>query len=349
VSGEAVFGWFAGDRLPPLITTSPAGTPMSQAGVLPLPNTSVLYGNDTVNDELRYGFRLGAGYWFTPERRLGIEAGGMILESQSALFDIASGGTPTLARPYLDATTGIFQAALIASGSSSGSIDVRSSSGNLYEAHLDLTERVLDDGWVRLDSLFGYRFYRYDEGLRIRQTLSPIGGAFAVGTQLASNDDFTTHNTFNGGDFGFRTQFFWQNFSVGLLSKLAVGGINRDVKILGGTLVSVPGSAPVPEVGGLYALVSNIGSHHTHDWTVLPELGANLAWQVTPNVRVTVGYSVLWLDRIARAADQIDFTINPAFIPPATAIPGATDHPAFFLIRNDMWLQTANVGVELSY
>jgi hypothetical protein len=101
--------------------------------------------------------------------------------------------------------------------------------------------------------------------------------------------------------------------------------------------------------GGLYALASNIGSHHTHDWTVLPELGANLAWQATPNVRLTVGYSVLWLDRIARAADQVDTTLNPALLPPATRAATTTDHPMFVLIRNDMWLQTINVGVELSY
>ena len=38
-----------GDRLPPLVTTSPAGTPLAQAGVLGPPGTTVLFGDSSVN------------------------------------------------------------------------------------------------------------------------------------------------------------------------------------------------------------------------------------------------------------------------------------------------------------
>src|SRR5882757_945505 len=34
-----------GDRLPPLVTTSPAGTPQAQAGILGPPSTTVLFGD----------------------------------------------------------------------------------------------------------------------------------------------------------------------------------------------------------------------------------------------------------------------------------------------------------------
>ena len=43
--------WSAkGDKLPPLVTTSPAGTPAPLAGVLGAPGTSVLFGDESVND-----------------------------------------------------------------------------------------------------------------------------------------------------------------------------------------------------------------------------------------------------------------------------------------------------------
>src|SRR5262245_36483289 len=42
-----------GDRLPPLVTTSPAGTPFAQAGVLGLSTTSVLFGDSSVNGAWR--------------------------------------------------------------------------------------------------------------------------------------------------------------------------------------------------------------------------------------------------------------------------------------------------------
>ena len=54
---EADFlGWtVTGDRLPALVTTSPAGTPAPLAGVLGAPGTTVLFGNSTVNDDWRAG------------------------------------------------------------------------------------------------------------------------------------------------------------------------------------------------------------------------------------------------------------------------------------------------------
>jgi hypothetical protein len=349
-TGEAVAAWFSGDRLPALVTTSAPGTPSFNAGIPPLPTTGILFGGNTVNDDYRTGFRLGAGYWFTPERHLGVEAGAMMVESQATLFAAASGGTPILARPFIDATTGHTQAVLIAfPGIASGSVDARASSGNFYEAHLDLAERVLDEGWVRVDSLLGYRYYRYDEGLHVRQTIAPAGGNFAPGTTLTGDDDFATQNEFHGGDFGFRTQFFWQDFTLALLTKLAVGSVGRDVKLFGEQVSSIPGGTPVTTVGGLLVQASNIGNHHGHDWAVLPELGANLAWRATPNLRVTAGYSVLWLDRIVRAADQIDTTVNPGFFPPPTVGPGPGARPAFILVRNEAWVQTVSLGVELSY
>src|SRR5947209_4099776 len=85
-SAEYLLGWFSGDRLPALVTTSPAGTAQASAGVLGQPNTTTLFGDSRVNDRVRSGGRLGMGYWFTPERTLGIETGGMVMESQATPF-----------------------------------------------------------------------------------------------------------------------------------------------------------------------------------------------------------------------------------------------------------------------
>ncbi len=351
-SADYLLGWFSGDRLPPLVTTSPAGTPRLQAGVLGFPTTSVLFGNEIVNGDLRYGFRLGGGYWLTPERTLGLEVGAMTLESQSALFDRGSSGNPILARPFINSTTFQPQSVLIAFPcSSAGTIDARDRSGEFYEAHIDLTENVVDAGWFRFDSLLGYRFYRYDEGLRIRQTITSAPN-FAAGTVFASGDDFRAQNEFHGGDLGFRTQFLWQDFSLALLTKLGVGCVNRDVKITGGQVIAVPGQTPVASEGGLYALPSNIGNYHSHDWTTLPELGANLGWQPTRGVRVTVGYSILFLNRIARAADQFNEIVNPGLFPGSgQAVSGVNNlFPKFNgVTRNDAWMQSLSLGVEFTY
>ena len=55
--------WTNGTRLPPLVTTSPQGTPVSQAGVLGASGTTVLFGDTTVGDDMRSGFRTTFGMW----------------------------------------------------------------------------------------------------------------------------------------------------------------------------------------------------------------------------------------------------------------------------------------------
>ena len=130
-------------------------------------------------------------------------------------------------------------------GSSSGAIDVRVSSGNFYEAHFDFVEKVIDTGFVRLDSLLGYRFFRYDEGLRIQQQVTPTNGVFTQGTQIATVDNFNTSNQFHGLDLGFRTRFnFNDDLSLTVLTKIAVGHLDRHVNINGTTVTTVPGRLP---------------------------------------------------------------------------------------------------------
>src|SRR5580704_2583491 len=74
IAAEYLLWSTKGDKLPPLITTSPAGTPAASAGVLGAPGTSILFGNGTVGDGGRSGARLRGGYWFDPQHSAGIEA-----------------------------------------------------------------------------------------------------------------------------------------------------------------------------------------------------------------------------------------------------------------------------------
>ena len=85
------------------------------------------------------------------------------------------------------------------------------------------------------------------------------------------------------------------------------------------------------------------------DWAVMPEFGLNVGWQATQNLRVNVGYSLFLLERIARAADQVDQTINPNLFPPAVVPLTGPARPDFNLNRSDLWGQTVNLGLEINY
>ncbi|MCI0640796.1 MAG: BBP7 family outer membrane beta-barrel protein [Gemmataceae bacterium] len=336
-------------NLPPLITTSPPGTARAEAGVIGAPGASVLVGG-SVNDDPRSGFRFDFGRWFGAAQHIGVEAGFTILESQSSIFSLNSDGNTILARPFTNADTELPQAVLVAfPGSSAGTVDIRAISDNFYEFHVDFTEKFLDIPAVTLTSILGYRYYRYDEGLRIFQSIAPTDPTFVPGTLLATTDEFVSRNDFHGLDMGARAQFFGgQGWSLEILGKAAVGYLRRQTSIKGDQMVLVPGVAPVVNTGGVYALSSNIGVHSSREWTAFPELGVTLGWQMTSNLRVSVGYRAMFLIDIARAHDQIDFTVNPNLFPPALQPTGAA-RPLFRDGQDSISIQSINFGVELTF
>jgi hypothetical protein len=118
---EYLLHWTSGNPLPPLITSSPAGTPRSSAGVLP--GAQVLFGGNDVDGGARHGARLALGYWLHDDKRYAVEAGIDWLGDRGTHFAADSSGTPILARPFIDATTGAQNAQLTAfPGSFTGQI-----------------------------------------------------------------------------------------------------------------------------------------------------------------------------------------------------------------------------------
>ncbi len=353
VTADFLFGWIEGAHLPPLVTTSTATDP-SGAGALDDPLRSVLL-SGTVNPNVRAGFRLGTGFLYNEAYGLGVEAGFIFLPGQSSdNFFFTSTNNPILAQPFTDANSGDADSFLVAfpdptfPGASTGTIRVESKSESFYALNLDLTERIWDAGGWRVDGLFGYRFASFSDSIRIKTHRDMLN--FPNSVDIV--DAFSAQNSFHGLDLGLRATYSWSDrLSLNLLAKGAPGNMQRVVDINGQTTESVAGGIPAPTTadGGVYALSSNIGRHTRNDWTVLPEAGANLNWKLRSNVSVRMGYSLLYLTKVARADNQIDFTVNPELIPPVD--PAASPlRPAFRLHqRSDIWVQTINVGVDVTF
>jgi large repetitive protein len=68
-------------------------------------------------------------------------------------------------------------------------------------------------------------------------------------------------------------------------------------------------SAPA-ETGGFLVLPSNIGTHQTSRFSVVPEVGVNLGYAITPGVRVSIGYTFMFWTQVVRPGDQIDLRVN---------------------------------------
>ncbi len=349
-----MLGWTRGDSLPALVTASPAGTPRATAGVGGQPQTSVLFGGNDVNRQARSGVLGEAGCWFDAEQKFGIEGSFLFLGGAATSFVAASNGSPILARPFIDANTDQRTAHLIAFpgdalGSSAGSVRVSDTANRLYGFNVDLRENVIATPVFRLDCLLGYRFLNYAERLDIVERVQATGGPAGAGTTVQSSDRFATRNVFNGIDIGLRADWCYGGFSVGLLGKIAGGHLNHDINISGVQQVTAPGGGTSLRPVGLLAQASNAGKPGSHSWTFLPEVGVTVGYDVTTNLRVTAGYSALWLLNAVRPGLEVDTTLNPNLFPPPNGLDGPTRPVPFPNRTSALWVQGVTAGLEIRY
>jgi hypothetical protein len=204
VAAEFLYWSSKGDRLPPLVTTSPPGTAQAQAGVLGAPGTSVLFGDDDAADRWRPGVRLRGGYWFDPQRTAGVEGQFFALGRSSTDFSLGSSGNPILAHPFVNAVSGLQDTQLIAfPGLNSGSVSTSDTSQLLGAGAVYRRELCRICAWGSVSALIGYRFMRLHDALSINGTsVAGPGGVFLAGTTIAATDQFDTVNNFHGLDLG---------------------------------------------------------------------------------------------------------------------------------------------------
>ena len=344
--GEYLLWWTKSTPLPPLITTSPPGTPVGQAGVLGFDTTSVLFGGRDVLDDSRSGGRITAGAWLDQAQTIGVEGYFFGLEGIADNFSAASNGNPILARPFFNAEAGKPDSLLIAfPGAVRGSTTLHVSSSDLYGAGADLRYNLCCSCCYRVDLVGGYRFLHLHEGIGSTETEIATGpnAPAPVGTTLVVNDNVGTSNQFHGGEIGIDAEFRHCRWYVDVLGKVALGSTDEDAALTGNTQIN--GGPPLP--GGFLALPTNIGSFHRDRFAVVPEVGLTLGYQLTDHLRVSAGYTFIYWSKVARPGDQIDLTINPSQLPPGHLVGAA--RPAFNFHDTDFWAQGVNFGVELRF
>ena len=341
---EYLMWWSRGRNTPPLVTTSPQGTPRDEAGVLGFASTSVLYGDDPIGDAFRSGGRLSVSYMI--DRCTWADARAWGLEDSSESFFAASDGDPILARPFFNVVLGQEDSLLVAfpGVATDGSISVRSKN-DLFGADAWIRETWATDGGARIDLLAGYQFTRLDDSLAIHNTQTSIDPAaiVAVGTVFDVRDTFVTQNTFHGGQLGFVGEYQGRCWSLELLGKVALGSMSERVLIDGSTIITQPNVQPVTSLGGLLAQGTNIGVYERQRLAFIPEVGANLAYDVNPCWRITFGYSFLYWSNVVLAGNQIDTAVNLSQSPGPLVGPV---RPAFDFHRTDYWVQGINVGLQ---
>jgi hypothetical protein len=351
---EYLLWWMKGTALPPLITASPAGTPAPQAGVLGAPSTVILFGATSVNDEVRSGGRFTLGGWLNDCHTLGVEGDFFLLSSAGTGFAARSTGSPFLARPFFNTTTGRPDAELVSFlGLLSGSTSAHSGSTGLLGADALLRANLCCGCNYHLDVVGGFRYLRLSDHLGVDENLVSTSGAnpnfVPQGTLIMVSDRFDTRNDFYGFNFGLKGNLRRGPWVLQGLAQMAVGDNREVVNVSGATTVTVPGAPAVTSVGGLLALPSNIGRFSKDKVEVIPEFAARVGYQVTPHLQVFAGYTLLYWGDVVRAGNEVDLAVNPTLLPGSPIPPTGARRPMPLLNGSSFWAQGIDLGLDLRF
>src|SRR5262245_37031796 len=310
--------WFArNDHVPALAVTSP--TPATSTNPSPQPQ-ALLFGGDMF-PTLRQGARFGAGMWFSPAQVRGLDFNFLFLGTAQTSSTVDSTTTPEILRPFFNTNTGTQFVQIVAQpGVSTGAMRIDTDS-SLYGADLNYRHRlcgVCDPCGTHVDFITGFRWMHLNENLNITENFTALpdgirnpGVAAASGTV---SDHFGTRNNFYGWQFGFLVEKHWGRFSIDATTKIGLGVTNSQSNVYGSQNLVING-VPTTASGGLLALNSNSGSQSGNAFSVLPEIGINLGYQLTPRLKAFVGYSFLYWSNVVRPGEQIDTNIDAARIP----------------------------------
>jgi hypothetical protein len=337
-SAEYLLWFVRSANVPPLLTTSPTGTPLGTAGILGQPTTTVLFNNNNLAGDLRNGGRFTLGFWIPGCDGFGLEASYFFLGQINSNFSAASNGSPILMRPFTESPAGVPLAIPTAfPGVVAGTFNVNSNS-YLWGAEFNVRRKLWCGCCGYVDLLGGYRFFQLQDGLNISDVETPLIGPPGQPSFLV-NDSFFTRNTFNGGQLGIDAQWnFWRHWFFGATTKVAIGDIHQTISINGST----SGAANLPF--GVLALPSNIGTFSRDRFGVLPSGTFKVGYYFTPRWRVWVGYDFMYLSSVVRASEQIDLTLNHNLLPGGTGVGPA--RPAVPFNTQGFWAQGVTFGLE---
>jgi hypothetical protein len=365
--GDYLAWWTSGTELPALVTTN--STPVT-GNTATDPNGAlghaiVLFGNNTMNTDVRSGFRVTAGMWLGTCQRIGVELDYFDLDDKNYQYSATSDATgyPFLARPFYDVRGD-------ANGSGRGPSEWRQLVSYPNQVVGSVTVRGQDyfqgagaaariplccccqescnpckTRSCRTDLLIGYRYYHLNDSLTIYENPRII----QTGTLLEVTDTFRASNDFHGVEVGVSTQLYRGRWSFDLLAKMALGNNHRVGAIYGRTVTTVgPNQSDVP--AGFLALTnSNIGSWGRDDFVIIPQLGLEAGYQITDRLRAFIGYNVLYWACVQRAADLIDRNIDVRNVPGGDDGTPPTHFPEFHWRGSSFWAQGINAGIEVRF
>ena len=345
---EMLLWWRGGQDVPPLATTSPAGTAQGIAGVLGNPTTTILAGGQKITDDARIGGRVTVGQWFDPYQVNGVVVRFFTLGEDSSQYQFTDSQYSILGRPIINASTSAEDARLVTyPGISAGTITIDANS-NISGGDVLARLSIARYHGLRMDLLGGYQASRIDEGLQVVDVLTSLdpGGSVPVGTVITTDDRFATRNQFHGGVVGLIIEGDRGVVTWTAMAKLGLGNMRQNVTIAGTTTTVIPAGGTTTTTGGLLALPTNIGSYEQDKFALVPEFTLGMRWRMSPHASLSAGYNFIYWSEVARPGEQIDRVVNLTQVPGPIVGPA---RPAFPFNSGGLLVHGFQFGLQLDY
>ena len=340
-SFDALLWWGKSRTIPALATGGPTGV---------LPDSSILFGNDSVGNGLAPGARVDFGMWFDQCESLGAGAKFWGLYGDRADYSADSATEAVLGRPFYNVLSDAPDAVLVSSpGLLSGQLDITTYT-NVLAGEAYLRSSLLAGCGYDIDFMGGYHFARLDDEISIESNsvVENIAVGAPVGTQINVLDSFDARNEFHGGEIGLISEIRHGKWAMTSLAKVSVGNMRQSITIDGQQTNTIPAGTPSVTQGGVLALPTNIGTYERDVTAWIPEFGFTAAYQVRPWMRMTMGYSAIWFSDVAFAGQAIDPMVNPSQFTGGVLI--GPPQPQFTGFQStEYWLHGMNLGLTVTF
>jgi hypothetical protein len=356
----------------PLVTTGPSSQGADGA-ILSASDAVVLYGapqtpnqggNDTQAFPAFNGGRLTLGYSLDAEQCFRIEASGFWLENQSAGYAIRSGGTPVLNIPvynsvrYLPGGGALTKPSkgedglpLAIPGVLSGGVTINNAL-QLWGADAAAVINLGRTTSWELSGLAGLRYFDLSETFSLDADITGIGvgdeGKSFLGQSGMVSDRFETRNQFYGANLGLRGRFSTGPVSVEM-SALVAAGLNHETQKVSGyyTAVNSPFGSSGPE--GIFAQPANEGRTSSDRFAYVPEVQFKLGYAITPSLRATIGYDIIYESNVIRPGDQINRNLPKGQVFNQGLAAASSTSPTRQFNTTDFFAQGLSMGLEFTF
>ena len=256
-----------------------------------------------------------------------------------------------IARPFVDATTGLNSALIVASpGNFGGSITVADRL-HLGGAEANVLRNLMYCDQVKLSMVGGLRFIDVDEqtGHRFDQHAAERGRSAQPHHQqhcrpFPRRKPVRRRPARSGNRTPPRTIF------VDLTGKIAAGNMHEVLNIAGSTTQNIGTSTNTFE-GGLLALATNIGHYTRNEFAYAPEGTIKFGFQWTQRISTYIGVNGLYLSRVLRPGEQIDPVVNTTLVPVSTQFGNVFGplRPQAPIKQGDMAIGGGMIGLSIRY